>query len=295
MKLLTLDLPVDVKKEKLLSCLRRHYPAVPEYALREAFLKRDVKVNGQRVGRDAQTQPGAKIQVYLPENRVETIPILYRDEQVMVVRKPAGILCDKAEPGQPDLCELLREQLLEEEENPPLPLLCHRLDAPTEGVLLLALKEQAQEELLQVFREHRLEKEYLCQVRGCPEKEHAILRDYLYKDAKHGEVRVLPHPREGAKEIITEYQVEQPGQISLLRVRLHTGRTHQIRAHLAYYGYPLLGDDQYGDRSFNREKKARRLHLCSAKLILHPSGPLDYLDGIVFSCEPSFGKEAKKP
>ena len=92
----------------------------------------------------------------------------------------------------------------------------------------------------------------------------------------------------GAKKIITEYTVVQPGECARLRIALHTGRTHQIRAHMAFIGHPLLGDDQYGDRAFNREYKARRLMLCATSLAIETGGQLPQLDGRVFTIECPF-------
>ena len=131
-------------------------------------------------------------------------------------------------------------------------------------------------------------KEYTCLVLGTPEREHAVLEHFLIKDAKHAKVRVTSKELDGAKRIVTEYSVLESGECSRLAIRLHTGRTHQIRAHMAFIGHPLLGDDQYGDREANRHFKVRKLMLCSTRLSFSISGKMDYLNAITFTCKPSF-------
>lgn len=125
-------------------------------------------------------------------------------------------------------------------------------------------------------------------VLGEPKPAHAVLEHYLVKDAKHARVRVTPHAGPNAKDIVTEYTVIQPGEKSRVCIRLHTGRTHQIRAHMAFIGHPVLGDDQYGDREANKYFKARKLMLCSTRLTFELEGELAYLNEKTLSCKPSF-------
>jgi 23S rRNA pseudouridine955/2504/2580 synthase len=261
-------------------------PDVPQYALREAFKKRDVKVNGQRVGMDAVIEPGAEVQIYtrdLQPKAVE-IPVIYQDERLLVVFKPAGVSCEPDAKGGQTLPQLLKAQM----DLPSLPLLCHRLDNPTEGLILLAKDERIQQLLQDAFRSRQIHKTYTCIVRDTPSPARRVMTDYLVKDAQKAHVRVLDHPAPGAKQIITEYSVLQPGRCARLSVRLHTGRTHQIRAHMASIGHPLLGDDLYGDRAFNKECKTRRLMLCSTELRFSLEGELGDLNQHVFTCKPTF-------
>lgn len=285
MKRYDFTVPENARGTRLFACACRMLPQVPAYALRHAFQKRDVKADGRRVDLSAMAQPGTEVCIYTDEAREKTVPVVYQDENVLVVVKPAGISCEPDRRGGRTLRQLLQEQLGSAAGDA---LLCHRLDNPTEGLLLLARTPDVQKAAQDAFRRGEVRKEYECLVRGTPSPRHAVLEDWLVKDALHARVRVLAREAEGAKRIVTEYDVLEPGNCARLRVRLHTGRTHQIRAHMAFIGHPLLGDDQYGDRDFNRAMKARRLMLCAVSLTLQTTGPLAYLSGRTFTVAPSF-------
>jgi len=290
MKLHVFQIPEQVGGGRLYPLARRMLPDVPEYALREAFQKRDVKVNGQRQGMDAKAVPGAEVRIYTRdfEAKAAEIPVLYEDGKVLVVFKPAGVSCEMDAKGGRTLPQLLHAQMLKNEPQAHEPLLCHRLDNPTEGLLLLAKTPDVQLQLQDAFRQKRVQKEYTCIVQGTPVPSHQVLSDWLIKDAKRAMVKIVPTERPGSRRVITEYTVLQAGECARLRIRLHTGRTHQIRAHMAFAGHPLLGDDQYGNRAFNRLHKARKLMLCSTGLSLKLAGELSYLNDLCFTCKPTF-------
>ena len=288
MKRYNLTIPSNASGGRLMPYLLRALPQVPSFAVREAFKKRDVKVNGERVGSDASILPGAEVVVYVRDVPSLDIPVLYRDENVMVVIKPAGISCEADGHGGKTLTAMLHEQLLRTDPAEKEPLLCHRLDNPTEGLLLLAMTDEAQQRLQDAFRSRQVHKAYICLVRGTPSPAHQVLSAWLVKDARRARVHVTGRQTPAAKPIVTEYTVMQGGPCSRLLIRLHTGRTHQIRAHMAFLGHPLLGDDQYGDRAFNRQYKARRLMLCACELSFSLEGPLSYLNDRRFSIQPSF-------
>ena len=156
----------------------------------------------------------------------------------------------------------------------------HRLDRNTAGLLIFAKNAEAEGELLSAFRDRRVEKIYLARVVGCPKEKHAVCTAYLKKDAAASRVRVSSKPV--GEKIITEYEVVERGETSLLRVTLHTGKTHQIRAHLAFLGFPIVGDEKYGDGAYNRAHNAVRQKLVAKRLTLHCAGALAYLDGRTF-------------
>ena len=158
----------------------------------------------------------------------------------------------------------------------------------TSGLCLFAKNQQALDVLEEVFRQRSLEKHYECLVRGIPKPPRAECKAFLVKDAKKARVRVTDHPAPGGREIVTAYETLSAGPVSRLRVHLITGRTHQIRAHLAALGHPILGDDVYGDRAFNRARKTWKLRLCAVSLRLDTKGRMPALDGRLFSIRAPF-------
>lgn len=164
----------------------------------------------------------------------------------------------------------------------------HRLDVATGGLVLLARNPAAREALDEAIRMRTIRKFYRCTVYGAPERESAELRAYLIKDEKASRVTVTDSPLPGAKEIITRYRtLERRGDTTRLEIELVTGRTHQIRAHMAHIGLPLVGDDRYGDRELDRKAGARSLSLEAVRLELgFPEGSaLMRLQGKIFSLE----------
>ena len=133
--------------------------------------------------------------------------------------------------------------------------------------MLLAKTAAAEEFLVNAIKERLIRKTYLCVTFGRPVPPAATLHSFLTKDSVHGIVRILDEPKSGAKEIITAYDtIAVSGRLALLRVELVTGRTHQIRAHLASIGCPILGDSKYGNNAANRELKLKYQALCAWEL-----------------------------
>lgn len=286
MKLYTFTVPPEYDG-RLYALARRMLPQEPEYRLAKAFADRDVKQGGVRVSKAAMAEPGAEIKIYLPEGKtLEAPPILYEDENVLIVRKPVGVSCEADAKGGLTLADRLCQACPGRWPVPPVP--CHRLDNQTDGLLLLAKTAQAEAELRQAFHDHQVHKRYVCLVKGVPKPEEATLDAWLRKDAQRARVTVLDHAAPGAQPIRTGYRVLQKGEVSRVSVRLYTGRTHQIRAQLAHIGHPLLGDDVYGDRAFNKEHKAKRLMLTATELRFSLTGRLAYLNEKIFTIEPEF-------
>ena len=214
--------------------------------------------------------------LYMPDKYLTApLRILYEDERMLAVEKPAGVPVDGDADsiGADTMLARLRAYC-------PAASLAHRLDAGTGGVLLAGKTGEGLAGLLDAFKNHRIEKTYLCLVRGAPNPPQADRKAFLLKDAASARVRILNAPAPGALSIETRYRLlEARGDTSLLEVQLVTGRTHQIRAHLSALGYPLLGDDKYGDRAFNRAHHAAQIALWCARL---------RLDGLTFESRPPF-------
>lgn len=275
--------PENAPTQRLENYLSRAFPLLPPHVIRNALAKKDVKQNGQRCTRDTLLLPGAKVQLYTAHSA--TIPIVYEDEHILLLHKPAGISCDEDSRGGMTVLNIAEKMAA----GAYVPRLCHRLDNPTSGLLLLAKDDESEQVLLEAFENHTLEKVYECLVRGQMRPEKATVKAFLVKDAARATVRVITHETPGAQPIETLYEtLSFDGTLSRLQVTLLTGRTHQIRAHMAFLSHPLLGDDKYGDRNFNKRMKTTALHLCAVRLTLHLSGCLSYLDGRTFSIQPPF-------
>ena len=258
-------------------------PLLPAHAVRDAFAKRDVKMDGKRCAAGTIVIPGAQVLLYT--DFAAELPVVYEDERVLLINKPAGISCDDDGRGGMTALTLLSERA----NGAYTPRLCHRLDNPTSGLLLLCKDDESEGLLLSAFRERRMEKIYQCLVRGEMRPPADTKEAFLIKDAERARVRIVTHETPGAVPIATRYEtLAFDGTLSRLRVTLLTGRTHQIRAHMAFLSHPILGDDKYGDRALNRRMKARSLKLCAVEMTFHLGGALSYLDGKTFSIEPSF-------
>ena len=207
--------------------------------------------------------------------------ILYQNANILVCIKPARVLSTD-EPG--GLPELVREALGDPKADVRT---VHRLDRVVSGVMVLARNARAASELSRQIREDQFSKEYLAVIHGRPESPEGTLRDLLARDKARRMTFVADAPGKGVQEAALSYRVlEYADGMSLVRVRLHTGRTHQIRAQMAAAGWPLLGDGKYGklDKRYDRKFQA----LYSYKLTFQfttDAGCLSYLNGRTFQVE----------
>lgn len=208
-----------------------------------------------------------------------SLSIVYEDEDLLIVDKPAGML-SHPEPGmhEPDVLTTLKSLRAADGYAPG-----NRLDYNTTGLLIVTKHKLAAGRLTAAMRENRVRKQYYCAVSGYLPEPEATLSAYLLKDEKSAVVRVADVPFEGAKPIATSYRVLiEKGDISLLEVEPVTGRTHQIRAHMAFVGHPVVGDPLYGIASLNRRYGLRHQALCSRSLSFsfpEPDHPWHRLDG----------------
>ena len=165
------------------------------------------------------------------------------------------------------------------------PALCNRIDRNTGGIVIVAKNAEALRILNEAIREREIEKFYLCLVKGVPEPKEATLIHYHRKDAAENKAVIYDHPRPDTKTMITKYKVlETNGRFSLVEVELKTGRTHQIRAHMAYIGHPLVGDGKYGSNGAEKKKgfDCQALYSYKLRFAFREEHALSYLNGKTF-------------
>lgn len=281
---------------------------IPMSLLYKSIRTKKIKLNRKRAEISDKLCEGDRIQCFLAEEFFEKkvtkrtfenvtphLDIVYEDENIMLLNKRPGVSVHEDEKGSTNtLITHIQAYLFAKGEYNPddeqsfAPALCNRIDRNTAGIVIAAKNAMALRVMNEKIKERQIDKFYLASVHGVPNPEAATIRGYLKKDEKNNMVRVwATDPKNGAKEIITKYKViAKATDTSLIEVELLTGRTHQIRAHMAHIGHPLVGDGKYGINREDRQKGYKYQALCSYKLKFNfnketPS-ELDYLDGKEF-------------
>lgn len=233
--------------------------------------KKDVKINGRRTGKDEQIIANDEISVYAEITDERAEKTIYEDENVLVSIKPKGITSE-------DFYGLIKKK----RENARF---IHRLDRNTDGIMIFALNDTAEKELLKGFKDRTFKKYYITKAAGTFDKKEGTLAAYLIKNAEKAEVKIFDEPKKGSDKIITKYKVlsEEDG-FSILEIELVTGKTHQIRAHLSHIGHPIIGDGKYGYKSINDKfkEKSQVLTAYKTQLFFDKESPLSYLSGKTF-------------
>ena len=182
---------------------------------------------------------------------MEPLKILYEDAHLVICCKPVGVLSEDSESGR-CMPQLLREHYLAQGQKNPYIATVHRLDKITGGLMVFSRRKEATGKLIAAVAEHRVEKEYLAVLRGHPAEKEAELTDLLFRDAAKNKSYVVKRMRKGVREAKLSYRVlGETNELTLVRVRLYTGRTHQIRVQFSARGLPLLGDIRYGSKDAN--------------------------------------------
>ncbi len=289
--------------------LQKSFPALTQGMIRSLLRKKDIKVGGKRTEAAYRLEEGDEVTVYAPdellvpnpvlrhEGKAPDITVLYEDENILLADKQPGMLVHEDSDGGGEtliagIQQYLREkgEYLPEDEMCFAPALCNRIDRNTGGIVIAAKNAESLRILNQKIRDRELTKLYLCAVSGVPEKREATLTAYLYKNERENRVVISDRKTPDNRTIVTKYRVlsvNSDGD-SLIEVDLITGRTHQIRAHMAYIGHPLLGDGKYGSNRVNKEKGYKYQALYSYKLRFRfttDAGILSYLDGREFTAE----------
>ena len=265
------------KNRKLTKLALYHCKDVSFSVLKKLIRNKDVKVNGKRISSDVDLLVGDKVEIYYLSQKKDKFFIVYQDQNVIVINKKSGYTFDDV---YSDL-SLNYESVFA----------VHRLDRNTSGLMVFALNSVAEKELLGGFKNHSFEKIYTAQVKGTLKNRQGLLDAYLLKDKNKAKVTIYDNYVKNSVAIKTGYSViSEKEDYSVVKIKLYTGKTHQIRAHLAHIGHAIVGDGKYGDNAFNKIHKARSQRLSATKLTLffNSQSPLYYLNGREFSVEPDF-------
>ena len=300
--------------QRLDKFLQKAMPKLPKGALYKFLRTKKIKVNRKRADGAQILQTGDIVACYIPYDFLETnhsaekasaekysflkappeLDIVYEDENLLLVQKPAGLVVhDDDRQSEDTLIARVLHYLYKsgsyrpEQEYAFAPALCNRLDRNTSGLVLAAKNAAALRELNRLIRENRIHKSYLCITASPPPKKQDTLHAYHYKPQNGKTVKISARKLQGYREIITQYHVlAQKDGLCLVKIDLITGRTHQIRAHMAFVHAPLLGDDKYGNPEKNRQYHCKYQQLCAYRLYFDPEkdSPLSYLRGKRFTC-----------
>lgn len=260
--------------------LGRVLPELSKQQLRELLKKRDIKINGARVSKDTLLFCGDKVCVFVPEKKLGKISLdlIYKSKDIAVFCKPRGITNE-------EFAQRVASQY-------PAATVCHRLDTNTQGLLIFALNTKAEDLIKEAFKRDYIRKIYIARVVGrfaCD----GVQKGYLLKDGQKGIVKIYGSPVPDAVSIATGFNTvsyDAQSNTSLVSVELLTGKTHQIRAHLSYLGYPIVGDPKYGDFTYNRKagKQKQQLSAYRLQFLFSLDSCLAYLNKQVIAIDADF-------
>ncbi len=232
---------IEFKVEKSIDlgkALRKALPLLSNYQIEKLFKDKDVKVNGVRKTKTCALHKGDMVEAYFIANNEPWCETVFEDDNILLVNKRAGIeVTSEDDRNLLDILKLEHKELYA----------VHRIDRNTEGLVVFAKNCVAESELLKAFKERTIIKKYALKVKGKAQVEAIKPKLYLKKLADASKVIVSEVKTSGYEEIVTRFNlVKHLGDETVLEAELVTGKTHQIRAHIAYYGYPIVGDGKYG-------------------------------------------------
>ena len=235
-----LIVPKKYDNKKLNKFLKDNISNLSDTLFYKTLRKKDIKINGKRVNQNVNVYENDEICVYIADDLLLSnidLDIIYEDDNILIINKPINIEVT----GKDSLTEVIHKKYSSCEF---LPMPCHRLDRNTTGLILYAKNQISLDILLKKFKNHEIEKHYIALVYGIPREKSKQLEAYLFKDRVKSMVYISDTYKKGYSKIITSYSVieEYPNNTSLLDVEIKTGKTHQIRAHLAHIGHPIIGD-----------------------------------------------------
>ncbi|NLO86271.1 MAG: RluA family pseudouridine synthase [Clostridiales bacterium] len=302
----------DVQKEEvginLHTYFRGKIPLLPSSLIYKYIRTKKIKVNGQRTTHNYKLQEEDVVQAYIGDDFFQEVTkenaflyvkdhklsIVYENKDLLLVDKKPGTLCNQSDDELFSSLQTQAQAYLYSKgeiklESDFLPCLCNRLDRNTGGIVIIAKNPESKNIIDEKIRCHEIDKYYLCIVHGKPTLKKGILEHQLFKDEKNNIVTVSKKRRVGTKTAITEYELlESSDGLSLIQCRLITGRTHQIRAQMAYIGHPLLGDGKYGRNSMNKNFGIWSQQLYSYKILFsfkNEAGILECLNNKSFTVQ----------
>ena len=274
---------VDKNNKKIVNFIKSKFNNLPESTIYKALRQKDIRVNDIKINENVYVKAGDEITIYIKDEilygnntSLKDDWILYDDENIVIINKPKGILVQGNE-NDIGLDMLVCNHFNSNKIRP-----CHRLDRNTSGLIIFAKDVESEEIILNLIKNHEISKYYKCLVWGHPTQKSATLKSYLFKDRKNNRVIISDEKKKGYVEIITKYSVIDTNKdnTSLLDIELVTGRTHQIRAHLAFIGHPIIGDGKYGINQVNKQFNKTWQELESYKICFKNAfGKLEYLKG----------------
>ncbi len=302
---------VEIKKndanQRLDKYLTKRFPSMPKSLMYRYIRTKYIKLNGKKCDAAVKLNEGDVLTLYIKDEFFDEaqydrydflkapakLDIVYEDENILLQNKPTGLLCHPDETYHFDsLLARMTHYLYDKGEYDPkeessfAPALANRIDRNTGGIVIAAKNAEALRVLNEKIKLREVKKYYMCAVYGIFKRKEGLLTAYLEKNEKQNRVYISAKPTKNSKTIKTRYKVlDEKDGISLLEVELLTGRTHQIRAHMAYIGHPLVGDGKYGTNKLNRNTPLRSQALCSYKLAFafeSDAGVLEYLNGKSF-------------
>lgn len=294
--------------QRLDKFLRKYLNLAGSSFIYKMLRKKNITLNGKKCDGSERLLAGDVVTLFLADETIEKfsrvqlqtvrrrkLDVIYEDSDIILINKPAGMLSQKAKDTDESLVEYLIDYLLEkkrlslEDLKSFRPSVCNRLDRNTSGIVVAGTSLPGLQQMSEAIRERTLEKYYLCVVAGCL-RETREISGWLRKNESSNQVQVLSRQEEGAVPIRTMYRPVSVGERhTLLEVKLITGRSHQIRAHLASIGHPIVGDPKYGKPAVNQEARERfgiNAQLLHAWKLIMPeglSGSLSGLSGKVFT------------
>lgn len=265
--------------KNLITYLTNLFPSLNINSIYKALRKKDIKLNGIRINKNLTLHLNDKLEIYIIDSELYGVDLreirrIYEDNNIVVFYKPANLEV---------LGEFSLTSIMQKKYNFLAP--CHRIDRNTVGLVLFAKNETSLNILLNKFKNREIEKHYICVCYGIPSKSTNNIDAYLFKDSKKSIVYISDEFKKGYTKISTSYKIintNKNNKISLVDVTLHTGKTHQIRAHLAHIGLPILGDGKYGSYVINKKFNVDKQLLCSYSLkfnFSNDAGLLHYLNG----------------